>query len=233
MIETKLILVEGVPCSGKSTTAQTILNEITSCGMRGHCYLEWEEHNPIVIGKMEDLATIIATTKAREENVLQQWRQFTTQATRQAAVHIIESRFWQTDAMYLYLSGHSEEEIWESNRRVISSIAALDPVLIYLAPKDIEQLHTEIAQQRNTKWRASGKEGSWEEWGNNVYVQQKWFTDRSLNASAMAQFFNEWASIADRLFDKFPYRKLRIPDPQFDWEVTYGRIKDFLEVNAP
>jgi thymidylate kinase len=231
MIETKLILVEGVPCSGKSTTAETILNDITASGIKGHCYLEWEENNPITIGKMEDLATIIATTKARKERVLQQWQQFTTSATIHAAVNIIESRFWQTDAMYLYLSGHSEKEILESNRRVISLIAALDPVLVYLAPKDIEQLHTEIAKQRNEKWRASGREGSWEEWGNNVYVQQRWFTDRSLNSQAMTQFFNEWAVIADRLFDRFPYRKLRIPDPQIDWEDTYGSIRAFLDVN--
>ena len=231
MIETKLVLVEGVPCSGKSTTAQTILNDVTTYGIKGHCYLEWGDNNPITIGKMEDLATIISTTKAREEKVLQQWQHFTTSATRHAGINIIESRFWQTDGMYLYLSGHSENEILESNRRVISLIAALDPVLIYLAPKDIEQLHTEIAKQRNEQWRASGREGSWEEWGDDVYVQQKWFLDRSLNSQAMAQFFNEWVLIADRLFERFPYRKLRIPDPQTDWEDTYGSIRAFLEVN--
>lgn len=231
MIKTKLILVEGVPGSGKSTAAQTILNDMTKCGIKGHCYLEWGERNPIIIGKMKDLAKIIATTKAREEKVLEQWQHFTTSATPQATVNIIESRFWQTDGMYLYLSGHSEKEILESNRRVTSRIVALDPVLIYLAPKDIEQLHTEIAKQRNEQWRTSGREGSWEEWGNDVYVQQKWFKDRSLNSQAMAQFFNEWASIADRLFERFPFRKLRILDPQFDWEDTYGSIRDFLEVN--
>jgi len=231
MIETKLILVEGVPCSGKSTTAQTILNDLTTCGIKGHCYLEWGENNPITIGKMKDLVAIISTTKAREKKVLHQWQQFMTSATRQAAINIIESRFWQTDAMYLYLSGHLEKEVLESNRRLISLIAELDPVLIYLAPKDIEQLHTDIAKQRNEKWRASGREGSWEEWGNNVYVQQKWFTDRSLNSQAMSQFFNDWVIIADHLFERFPYRKLRILDPQIDWEETYGSIRDFLEVN--
>jgi thymidylate kinase len=231
-IETKLILVEGVPCSGKSTTAKTILSEVTACGNNCHCYLEWGDDNPIDIGNMEDLAEIISTRKTREENVLQQWKRFAQIAKRQETINIIESRFWQTDAMYLYLSGHSEQEIFESNRRAISVITELDPVLIYLAPIDIEQLHTEIAKKRNEKWRESGRDGSWEEWGNSVYEQQRWFTDRSLNSTAMARFFNEWASIADRLYERFPYRKLRIQDPHTDWENTNSCIRDFLEANS-
>ncbi len=228
MIETKLILIEGVPCSGKSTTAKTILSEVTTCGIKCHCFLEWGENNPINIGKMEDLAEIISTTKAREENIIQQWKSFTKRAKQQEAINIIESRFWQTDAMYLYLSGYSEQEIYKSNRRVISVITDLDPVLIYLAPINIEQLHIEIAKKRNEKWRESGRDGSWEEWGNSVYEQQKWFTDRSLNSMSMARFFNEWALIAEKLYERFPYRKLRIQDPQINWEKTNRNIRNFI-----
>ena len=181
---------------------------------------------------MEDLAEIISTTKVREQNILQQWKDFTKSAKQQEAINIVESRFWQTDAMYLYLSGHSEYEVFESNRRLISVITELDPVLIYLAPEDIEQLHTEVAKKRNEKWRESGKDGSWEEWGNKVYEQQKWFTDRSLNSKSMARFFDEWASIADRLYERFPFRKIKIQDPQIDWENTNASIRDFLEVDS-
>ena len=179
---------------------------------------------------MEDLAEIISTTKVREQHVLQQWKKFTKNAKQQEAINIIESRFWQTDAMYLLLSGHSEHEIFESNHRLISVITELDPILIYLAPKDIEQLHIEVAKKRNEKWRVSGRDGSWEEWGNNVYEQQKWFTDRSLNAKSIARFFNEWALLANRLYEEFPFRKIRIQDPQINWENTNVRIRDFLEV---
>ena len=232
MIETKLILIEGVPCSGKSTTAKTIQRDVRACGYKCDCYLEWVDNNPIDIGRMEDLANIISTTKAREENVLQQWKDFTEVAKQQETINIIESRFWQSDSMYLYLSGHSEQAIFESNLRVISAITELDPVLIYLAPIDIEELHTEITKRRNQKWRESGRDGSWEEWGNRVYEQQKWFTDRSLNSTAMARFFDDWATIADMLYKRFPYRKFRIQDPHIDWEKSYHRIRDFLYVNS-
>ena len=232
MIDTRLILVEGVPGSGKSTTAKTIMGEVTACGYKCNCYLEWGENNPSVIGHMEDLAKIISTTKAREENVLQQWKSFANIAMQQETINIIESRFWQTESMYLYLSGHSVQEIFESNRRVIAMISELDPVLIYLVPEDIEQLHTAIAMKRNEEWRESGRQGSWEEWGDSVYEQQKWFSDRSLDSKAITRFFNEWALIADKLFDRYPYRKLRIHNPHIDWGNTNDCIKEFLELNG-
>jgi len=231
MIETKLILVEGIPCSGKSTTAKTIFCDISTCGYKCQYFLEWGENNPIDIGNMEDLAKIISTTKAREEKVLQQWERFTTSVRQQEAINIIESRFWQTDAMYLYLSGHPEQEIFESNLKIISVIGDLDPILIYLAPTAIEQLHAKIAKERNEKWRESGRNGSWEEWGNHMYEQQKWFTDRLLDSKAMASFFMEWTSLADKLYEKFPFRKIRIQDPQNDWENTNRRIRDLLKIN--
>ena len=87
----------------------------------------------------------------------------------------------------------------EAKDRVISVLAGLNPILIYLAPKDIEQLHTQITRKKNEKWREAGREGTWEAWGNTVYERQKWFTNRSLNSKAMARFFNEWAIIADKL----------------------------------
>ena len=83
---------------------------------------------------------------------------------------------------------------------------------------------------KNEKWRAAGREGTWEEWGNTVYERQKWFTKRSLNSKEMARFFNEWAIIADKLYERSSFRKIKIEDPQVDWEHAIDSIRDFLEV---
>ena len=69
MIKTDLILIEGVPCSGKSSTAEKLARDISARGIRCNCYLEWSEDNPISIGQMEDLAVIIASTKSRQAAV--------------------------------------------------------------------------------------------------------------------------------------------------------------------
>jgi hypothetical protein len=232
MIDTRLILIEGVPCSGKSTTAETLVVDISAEGIKADCYLEWSADNPIFIGEMENLDDIIRTTRSREADVFRQWTDFTQLAKQQNSVHIMESRFWQTHGMYLYLSGHPEEEVVRSTNQLISIIAEINPVLIYLAPTNIEALHVQIAGEKNRKWREEGREGSWEDWGNRIYEQQGWFTQRSLTSAAIGRFFQEWDSIAGQLFAACPFRKIKVQDPQLDWKKSLGRIKDFLEIQG-
>ncbi len=230
MIDTKLILIEGVPCSGKSTTAESLARDISAQEIRCNCYLEWSEDNPISIGKMEDLSEIIASTHSREMHIWRQWKGFCERAEQQEQVNVIESRLWQTHGMYLYLSGHSEQDVLESTHQLNSIIAVLNPVLIYLMPTNVAQLHTKIAEEKNKNWHQSGREGSWEDWGNEIYEQQQWFTRRSLTSQAMPRFFEEWMPIAERLFERYPFRKIKIQDPQEDWEQTLDSLRDFLHL---
>jgi thymidylate kinase len=231
MIDTKLILVEGIPGSGKSTTATRVSDGIRKSGIQCHCYLEWSENNPIFIGRMDELSDIIASSKAREADVLRQWEHFAQTARQQQTVHIIESRFWQTDAMYVWLSGHAEEEIMTHHQCLVSTIAALNPALIFLTPHDIAQHLIITASMKNQKWRESGRKGSWEEWGNQIYEQQKWFSNHTLRGSeAFIQFFTEWTVIAERLFECFPFRKIKIPFNHRNWDVVTATIHQFLNV---
>jgi len=233
MIETKLILIEGIPCSGKSTTAKKLNTMISALGIECQCFFEWAVDNPIFIGSMESLPEIIATTKSRAQGVLRKWKGFTEKVRQENTVSIIESRLWQTDGMYLYLSGHSEHEAAESSRRIVRTILDLNPVLIYLAPEDIGQMLEQVTETKNRAWRESGKEGSWDQWGNEVYERQAWFTSRSLKGQyAVVRFFNEWTSLADRLYEEIPFRKIKIVNPQANWETTMHRIEGFLKIKG-
>jgi len=231
MIDTRLILIEGMPCSGKSTTARKLESLLSAGGIECQCFLEWAPDNPIFIGNIESLPEIIARTKSRAQNVLRDWKDFTAKARQQVTVSIMESRFWQTDGMYLYLSGHSEHEIIESSRRIVCIISELSPVLIYLAPRDIGQVLAQVTEAKNQEWQKAGKEGSWQQWGNDVYERQSWFTSRSLKGEdAIVRFFYEWASISDKLYEEVPFHKIKIVDPQADWEGSMHRIEGVLEL---
>ena len=233
MIKTKLILIEGVPGSGKSTIALKLQETISQNRRASQCFLEWSADNPIPIGTAGNLSQIISTTKAREEQTLQDWRRFVESARTQETVTIIESRLWQTAGMYLYLSGHSEDEIHNSSRRLISVVAELDPVLIYLAPKNLAKLFADISTVRNKKWRESGQEGSWEEWGDQIYGQQEWFKRHHLPGKYSLQFFIEWQKIADRLYLAFPFSKIKLDNPEHSWPSTLSKIRDFLFPTTP
>ena len=227
MIATRLILIEGMPCSGKSTTARKLKRILSVRGIECQCFLEWAPDNPIFIGKIEVSPEIIATTKSRAQNILRDWQDFTVRARERDIVSIIESRFWQTDAMYLYLSGHPEQEAIESSRRIVCIIAELDPVLIYLAPKDIGQMLSQVTQAKNQAWQKAGREGLWQQWGDDVYEQQAWFTSRSLKGEdAIVRFFYEWAAIADALYEEVLFRKIKIVRPSSRLGRQYAQNRE-------
>ena len=181
---------------------------------------------------MENLSEIIATTMSRSRNIIQNWIEFIEKVKSQNTISIIESRFWQTDAMYLYLSGHSENDVIESSYRIIRIISELTPVLIYLAPKDIGKMLVEVTKRKNQEWKKAGKEGTWQKWGNEVYEQQSWFTSRSLKGdAAVIRFFTEWAKISEKLFREVPFQKIKVIDPQVNWKTSMDKIEEFLGVN--
>ena len=71
------------------------------------------------------------------------------------------------------------------------------------------------------------------EMGNKVYEEQKCFTKRLLKGSEETiKLYNEWYLIADRLYDKLPFRKIKIPNSQDDQEHAMNRIRDFLNMNV-
>lgn len=231
MIDTKLILIEGIPGSGKSTIATRLSDLIIKIGIPCECYLEWSKNNPINIGEMEDLTEIISSSMSRGADVLKQWEYFSRTAKYHPTVTIVESRFWQTDAMYLLLSGHTETDIMARVQRIEPAITELNPVLIYLTPQDIEQHLLITVERKNKKWRELGKDGSWEMWGNQIYEQQKWFTNHSLMRSeAFVLFFTEWTSIADRLFEILQFRKIKIQFNHSNWDVVNMTIQQFLKI---
>ena len=99
MIETKLILIEGPPGSGKTTTAQYLAADISNSGKACQCFLEWSTDNPIAIGDDSHLGQAAASSIAREADVLQQWQQFAQARQSEDLVTVMESRFWQTSVM--------------------------------------------------------------------------------------------------------------------------------------
>jgi thymidylate kinase len=59
MIDTKLILIEGAPCSGKSTTARNLVKILPGNGVERRCYTEWAENHPIAISPPERRGTSV------------------------------------------------------------------------------------------------------------------------------------------------------------------------------
>jgi thymidylate kinase len=161
MIETKLILIEGLPGSGKSTTAHKLATLVTDAGLPCRHFLEWDPDNPISIGDEAHLADVIASSIIREGEVLQQWQALAQAGSVVETVTIMESRFWQTTLMLMYAGGRSVEALLESNRQVMEAIQALQPALIYFVVDDPKAFFRRTIEIKNEEWQRAGQPTAW------------------------------------------------------------------------
>jgi thymidylate kinase len=229
MIETQLVLVEGPPGSGKSTTAQRVAAEISGAGNACRCFLEWSTDHPIPIGDDLHLGQVIATSLAREAEMLQQWQRFAQVRQTQEGVTVLESRFWQTSVMLMYVAGLSTAGVLASNRRVIETIQGLKPVLINFTVDDPGAFAARTIQIKDEEWQRAGLPGTWAQHIYDAFDSQKWLTDRGLSGrQGMVALLKDWAAVTEELYDQAPFPKIKIRNPYQDWASAMQQMRRFL-----
>ena len=213
MTDTKLILVEGIPGAGKTTTTRHLGTYLQQSGISCRWYFEEDEPHPIACleMKLQELAVKLPP----------QWAAFTEQASQEKVVTIIESRLWQNTALFMFMDEYPIAEIIECHQSVWKELKPLAPALIYLHQDDIKK-----AMQRLYTVRSQ----SIIEQDLKATSHYKWFQRRGIQGiNGWVQFFGEWQAVAERLFYDWPYRKTKIENPHDDWEQAYQNMYGFLQ----
>jgi hypothetical protein len=74
-------------------------------------------------------------------------------------------------------------------------------------------------------------ETAWEDFFTAALGQQKRAMDSGLEGRAVwFRFFSEWVLVAEKLYNRFAFPKLKIHHPESDWKLTMAKIIEFLEL---
>ncbi len=216
MIETRLILIEGLPCSGKTTLSRYLQKEYIANSKPAKSHDESYEGHPVVI----DYDGLYSATEGKR--YLAQWGDFVEQKRDSDVKDLIDNRFWINIGAFIIYSGLPTHDLFELNRRTIEILEPLNPILIHF-----RHTSTDDGILRACRFRGE----MWVDWLLKRDLAFPWFQERGItDFEGYLEFWRYWQSVTDALWTQCPFQKVELVDAHEDWEGSYRRVFEFLGV---
>jgi hypothetical protein len=231
MRDTRLIFVEGLPGSGKTTTASWLASRLRSECLMVNLFLERQPEHPLNVGG--PLHPSGSTTGAAffqrytpasfVQESLQRWQVFARAASQAEAISVLDSYPFQNTVRVLLQLNATPDCIRKYAGQVETLVMPLQPVLLYFTHRDlIQAFHhlSTISAQRGKPWT---------DYMVELVTHCPYATARHLEG-----FSGAWAVIRDykQLTDAL-VRQSRCPRLVLEgwaggWERCYQQIEAFL-----
>ena len=228
MTDTRLVLIEGIMGSGKSTAAAFLTDWIQQHGRKARWFHEYAPDNPIFV---DVLGGFDCTDDWKiPDKTLPQWQALGRLKRNDDSVTILESKLWQNDALFMLLAGVPIAEVVASNQRVVDALTEARPVLIHFIHDDLEN-HLQWVFDDRRELGGPHPSQIWVEWIVEVFVSSEFGrTHRWKGYEGFVAGCHEWLRVCEAMFKNFDGPKLEIENPHADWDRSYQAIENLIGV---
>jgi hypothetical protein len=223
----RLILIEGMIGSGKTTTALWVGDWLARQGESARVFREGAADHPIRTRAEDRLraaagqqlpgsAADAGAERSPRAYADDQWRRLAERCLRDRQTIILESSFLQNSVMPAFIDGAPGRTVDEAFTRIVRQAAPAGPLLVYLRPADIGAAIARVHRVRGEPWSSR----------NVAFVENSpWARRRNLQGQdAVVKLYQAWEPVAARLYSRYPFPKIMVTDPQCDWPAALARI---------
>jgi len=219
MRDTRLIFVDGIPTTGKSTTAHNITLQMQRAGIDAAWYYEEEPGGLHPVHVYEDMASTGFIQKS-----LARYRAFAAEAEKTERTTVLDGSLFMNSVQMMFSRDDIDPDAMKDYvRRVLAATRRLDPTLIYLYRRSVPRALDDMAERRSPEWR---------DWFINWWTGRKpYVRNRGWEGiRGAAGFWSAYQSFTDELFSESDISKLAVETSGAAWTARIRRILDFLEV---
>ena len=223
MINTKLILVDGITGSGKSTTSHYILRQLEKNGIKAKWHPEVENDHPFHV-------RIEGGDKITEAEWLDRFfdiypkklAKFAKEAEKDDTVHIVECFIFQDVLAGPLMCDCERSRIDRFYVQYMKIMKKLNPAVVHFYQKDVREAIRLNFERRGDDWKSS-----------IISRDEKglFYKNRNLTGEeGFTKYFEEMSDYALKLFDGLDCAKIKIENSSQDWPEYRKRITEFLKI---
>jgi thymidylate kinase len=230
MRDTHLIFVEGLPGSGKSTTARYIADRLQQAHMSTQLLAEVEPDHPLNVGGAlhpagdTTGADLFAqyTIEAYRAESLTRWTAFVSAAVREPSITVLDSYPYQNAARVLLQLDASPEVVRDYAREVEALTQSLTPVLVFIRRDSTPESFAATTSARGEAWTAYAIEVM----TNCPYARHRQLTGGDGALAMLAAY----EALLEQLLHDSRLPRIELAGCQRDWQACYERLDAFLSL---
>jgi hypothetical protein len=223
MRDTRLIIVEGVMGSGKSTLSRAIAQHLRRHGYPSrHVPESFREHPTSVTRTLTHWQKIWIehTPETFIAQSLHNWQAFVAGALPTKKVYVFDGQVFHGDMTGLFIANTPHTQIVAYIDHLVELIQPLRPVFIYLYQTDVAWGLERIAAVRGARFLR--KQAAWKT--DSPYCAERGYT----GVPGLVQLYREYRDLTDQLYTRLPIPKLAIENSAGAWEQDQQEVFAFL-----
>jgi hypothetical protein len=231
MRDTKLIFVEGLPGSGKTTTASWLASRLPSERLRVNLFLEHQPEHPLNVGgTLHPSGSTTGeaffqryTPASFVHESLQRWHAFVRDALQTEALSVLDSYPFQNAVRVLLQLNATPDCMEEYARHVEALIMPLQPVLMYFTHRDLVHAFHALSTISTQRGKA------WTDYVVELVTHCPYAMARRLEGfSGALAVLRDYKLLTDALLRQSRLPRLVLEDCARSWEGCYQQIEAFL-----
>lgn len=214
MIHTKLIMIDGMPGSGKTTTGQLIADRLAELGIPNRFYKEMAENHPLrIYGRQFTTFTIEEEAEWFSAKVRELFQRFVDERSNTHEVTIMEAYLFQNTIGFGFNLGMDHTKLSQLANEIITILTPLDPTLIYYYQTNVE---------RNWRWICEIRGPEFTQNRCGIYTDEDFVKAGEFwtaNQNFVTPFVHEWS-----------VPKLIIENNEYSWGQYKESVFHFLDI---